>query len=107
MPWSSATTGYLKEPPVTAYGRQFSVDHVLSWPKGTYEAPTSLFVDGSVLYSGEWTTLGDPLAMPMYTLATIHLIKKLKFIETSSKYGVQMTLNQQVELLVYPNGGKT
>lgn len=43
----------------------------------SYRAPTELFVDGDVLYSSEGTTQGDPLAMPMYALATIPLIKKL------------------------------
>ena len=43
----------------------------------TYRTPTQLFVDGDVLYSCEGTTQGDPLAAPMYALATIPLIKKL------------------------------
>jgi len=43
----------------------------------SYRAPTELFVDGDVLYSSEGTTQGDSLAMPMYALATIPLIKKL------------------------------
>ena len=37
----------------------------------TYRVPTELFVEGG-------TTQGDPLAMPMYALATIPLIKRLK-----------------------------
>ncbi len=43
----------------------------------TYRAPTDLFIDGSSLLSQEGTTQGDPLAMPMYAIATIPLIRSL------------------------------
>ena len=42
-----------------------------------YRNATELFVDNSTLLSEEGTTQGDPLAMPMYTMATIPLINYL------------------------------
>ena len=43
----------------------------------TYRAPTELFVDNDLILSQEGTTQGDALAMAMYGLATIPLIRKL------------------------------
>ena len=43
----------------------------------TYRAHTDLFIHGSSLLSQEGTTQGDPLAMPMYAIATIPLIRSL------------------------------
>ena len=43
----------------------------------TYRDPTDLFIDCSSLLSQEGTTQGDPLAMAMYAVATIPLIRRL------------------------------
>ena len=43
----------------------------------SYRAEADLLVDGDVIKSREGTTQGDPLAMPMYAIATIPLIKRL------------------------------
>ena len=42
-----------------------------------YHSPACLFISGDILMSEEGTTQGDPLAMSMYALATIPLLKQL------------------------------
>ena len=56
----------------------------------SYRSPTELFVDGDVILSQEGTTQGDPLAMPMYDLATIHSLEG--WMDYVSRSGMLMTL---------------
>ena len=46
----------------------------------TYREPSELLVDGQFLWSNEGTIQGDPLAMPLYAIATIPLIKRLSSV---------------------------
>ena len=43
----------------------------------TYRSPSRLFVDGESIMSCEGTTQGDPLAMPLYALAMVPLIRRI------------------------------
>ena len=52
----------------------------------SYRSPTELFVNGDVILSQEGTTQGDPLAMAMYGLATIPLIRRLDGLCTQVWY---------------------
>lgn len=45
-----------------------SLAHILI---NTYREPSELFVDSEVLHFEEGATQGDPLAMPLYALASI------------------------------------
>ena len=52
----------------------------------TYRSPVRLVIQGSgEILSNEGTTQGDPLAMPMYTLAISPFIKSLHAYHTDTK----------------------
>lgn len=63
----------------------------------TYRVQTDLFVDGSSLPSQEATTQGDPLAMPMYALATIPLIRRLPNNVLQSWYADDASASSNVQ----------
>ena len=88
----------------------------------TYRDDSSLFIEGETLLSSEGTTQGDPLAMTMYALAVVPLIRRLKdlahqvwFADDASAGGGLTGLLAWWEKLneigpsfrYYPNAGKT
>ena len=52
----------------------------------SYSAPSKLYVNKKVLWSREGTTQGDPLAMAMYGVAIIPLIRKLETQDVLQKW---------------------
>ena len=54
--------------------------------KNSYSNPSKLFVNKKTIYSQEGTTQGDPLAMAMYDLAIIPLIKLLSVDNVTQKW---------------------
>ena len=54
--------------------------------KNSYSNPSKLFVNKKTIYSQEGTTQGDPLAMAMYGLAIIPLIKLLSADDVTQKW---------------------
>ena len=56
---------------------QFTCPALATVLQNTYRAPSDLFIDGEAILSQEGTTQGDPLAMPMYAMATLPLIERL------------------------------
>ena len=62
---------------VALHNIQFECPAISTFLINTYREPTELFIDGEVIYSQEGTTQGDPMAMPMYAVATLPLIKRL------------------------------
>ena len=71
----------------------------------SYRCPSGLLVDGDIILSQEGTMQRDSLAMPMYGLATISIIRKLDGICEQS--GMQMTLQQLGQLCSYTPGGQS
>ena len=62
---------------VALHNIQFECPAISTFLINTYREPSELFIDGEVIYSQEGTTQGDPLAMPMYAVATLPMINRL------------------------------
>ena len=60
--------------------------HLLTAIKNSYSNPSKLLVNKKTIYSQEGTTQGDPLAMAMYGLAIIPLIKRLSVDDVIQKW---------------------
>ncbi len=88
----------------------------------TYREPTELYVDGDTIPSQEGITQGDPLAMTMYSLGTIPLIRQLEghckqiwYADDAAAIGTVEGLRKWWDMLVtegpkygyFPNPSKT
>ncbi len=62
---------------VALHNIQFTCHELSTMLYSTYRAPSDPYIDGETILSQEGTIQGDPLAMPMYALATIPFIDKL------------------------------
>ena len=61
---------------------QRSCPPIYQFLKNSYHSPSKLHLgDGTLLYSEEGVTQGDPLAMAMYSLATRNMIQSLNCTE--------------------------
>ena len=67
---------------VALYNIQYVCPAVAKILINCYRNPACLFVGSTVLLSREGTTQGDPLAMMMFGLATLPLIKAVKTLDT-------------------------
>ena len=54
--------------------------------RNSYDSPSNLYVNGKILISQEGTTQGDPLAMSMYGLALLPLMRLLEDTEITQKW---------------------
>ena len=68
---------------VALYNIQYLCPSIATVLINCYRMSSSLFVGGKVLLSREGTTQGDPLAMAMFGLATLPLIRKLNDTSTT------------------------
>ena len=71
---------------VALHNVQYTCPELSTVLHNTYREPSDLYIDGEAILSQEGTTQGDPLAMPMYALATIPLINQLPHSVTQIWY---------------------
>ena len=67
---------------VELYNIQYTCPALAKVLINCYRQSCSLFVGGKILLSREGTTQGDPLAMAMFGLATVPLLKRIQTMHT-------------------------